>query len=228
MLFSLGRPDTPAFGVKMHFTMPYHPQSNGLVERFHRHLREALRSRLASTDWPHTFRGFSSAYVQIPMRTQASRRQSLYMVALFLHLANFYLPPSRHPALSSANCSHRFPAWQTAPAAPRHRHCCPRRFAQHPLRVVTSSVAGLDSCLPRSLPRQGSRRQILRGGSRWLANGGVCRPPQTTPQEDPNIAGSGPSSRPASPACCGSEYQGNPPVYSTKSVKGFNEFWREI
>jgi transposase InsO family protein len=32
-------------------TTAYHPQSNGLVERFHRRLKDSLRSRLASTSW---------------------------------------------------------------------------------------------------------------------------------------------------------------------------------
>ncbi len=32
-------------------TAAYHPQSNGLVERFHRRLKYALRSRAAAADW---------------------------------------------------------------------------------------------------------------------------------------------------------------------------------
>ena len=32
-------------------TIAYHPQSNGLVERFHRRLKDALRARLANADW---------------------------------------------------------------------------------------------------------------------------------------------------------------------------------
>ena len=32
------------WGIKAHFTTPYHPQSNGLVERFHRRLKEALNA----------------------------------------------------------------------------------------------------------------------------------------------------------------------------------------
>ncbi len=32
-------------------TTAYHSQSNGLVERFHRRLKEALRARLATSDW---------------------------------------------------------------------------------------------------------------------------------------------------------------------------------
>jgi hypothetical protein len=42
---------THQLGVKMRFTTPYHPQSNGVVERFHRRLKDALRAWSASTDW---------------------------------------------------------------------------------------------------------------------------------------------------------------------------------
>ncbi len=38
-------------GVKSRLTTPYHPQSNGAVERFHRRLKEALRARLAGSSW---------------------------------------------------------------------------------------------------------------------------------------------------------------------------------
>ena len=31
---------------------PYHPQSNGLIEQFHRRLKDALKARLAGPDWP--------------------------------------------------------------------------------------------------------------------------------------------------------------------------------
>ena len=38
-------------GTRLHHTTAYHPQSNGLVERFHRHLKSALRARLSGPSW---------------------------------------------------------------------------------------------------------------------------------------------------------------------------------
>jgi hypothetical protein len=38
-------------GIKSRLTTLYHPQSNGAIERFHRHLKDMLRARLAGSDW---------------------------------------------------------------------------------------------------------------------------------------------------------------------------------
>ena len=38
-------------GVHHNRTTAYHPQANGLVERFHRHLKSALRTRLCDSNW---------------------------------------------------------------------------------------------------------------------------------------------------------------------------------
>ena len=38
-------------GIQLHHTTAYHPQSNGLVERFHRHLKASLRARLTGPNW---------------------------------------------------------------------------------------------------------------------------------------------------------------------------------
>ena len=39
-------------GYNHHFTTAYHPQSNGMVERVHRQIKEALKARGAGSDWP--------------------------------------------------------------------------------------------------------------------------------------------------------------------------------
>ena len=38
-------------GTKLHHTTAYHPQANGLVERFHRSMKVSLRARCQSTSW---------------------------------------------------------------------------------------------------------------------------------------------------------------------------------
>ena len=38
-------------GVKLHRTTAYHPQANGLIERFHRSMKVALRSSLTDGNW---------------------------------------------------------------------------------------------------------------------------------------------------------------------------------
>ena len=38
-------------GAQLHHTTAYHPQSNALVERFHHHLKAALRARLTGPSW---------------------------------------------------------------------------------------------------------------------------------------------------------------------------------
>ena len=38
-------------GTRLHRTTAYHPQSNGIVDRFHRHLKSALKARLTGPDW---------------------------------------------------------------------------------------------------------------------------------------------------------------------------------
>ena len=40
-----------SLGSKVHHTTAYHPQANGLVERFHRSLKAALRARLTTSTW---------------------------------------------------------------------------------------------------------------------------------------------------------------------------------
>ena len=42
---------TQLYGTRMHWTSAYHPQANGMVEIFHRHLKSALMARLTGPNW---------------------------------------------------------------------------------------------------------------------------------------------------------------------------------
>jgi hypothetical protein len=39
-------------GIQYFITTAYHPQSNRVTERAHRRLKEALKARLAASEWP--------------------------------------------------------------------------------------------------------------------------------------------------------------------------------
>jgi transposase InsO family protein len=43
---------TAKLGVQHAMTTAYHPQSNGMVERLHRRIKDALRARLSTAAWP--------------------------------------------------------------------------------------------------------------------------------------------------------------------------------
>ena len=55
---------TKAFGIKQHFTVPYHPQSDGVVERFNRTLVSMLRAYAdeSGENWPFLLKKTLAAY----------------------------------------------------------------------------------------------------------------------------------------------------------------------
>ncbi|XP_069747595.1 uncharacterized protein [Narcine bancroftii] len=83
-------------GVKLHHTTAYHPQSNRLVERFHKHLKASLMARLSGPDWADKL-----PWVLLGIRTapkedlQASVVEMVYGAPLSL-LRVFQLRPRHH------------------------------------------------------------------------------------------------------------------------------------
>jgi transposase InsO family protein len=80
-------------------TTAYHPQSNGLVEWFHRRLKDALRSWATADDWhdhlPWVLLGIRTAYRE---DSEFSPAEAVYG---WFYLDSSSTPPSRHRRPSS-------------------------------------------------------------------------------------------------------------------------------
>ncbi len=85
--------------IKHSPTTAYHPQSNGLVERFHRRLKDALRARAAGVDWsahlPWVMLGIRSAW---RLDTNFSPAEAVYGVQPVL--PGQYLAADKSPSPS--------------------------------------------------------------------------------------------------------------------------------
>jgi hypothetical protein len=106
-------------GIEHHPTSAYHPQANGMVERFHRQLKNSLRARLCGANWmdhlpwvllglraaPKEDSGVSSAEMLygspliLPGQfiTSAESPPEQFLTHLQEMAAGFVLPPTRPP-----------------------------------------------------------------------------------------------------------------------------------
>jgi hypothetical protein len=71
----------------------YHPLSNGLVERFHHRLKDALRACCATKTGQITCRGCCWASVRRPEKTTTTNPLRQCSAHYSFYLANFYIPP---------------------------------------------------------------------------------------------------------------------------------------
>lgn len=110
-------------GSRRHRTTAYHPQSNGMVERFHRRLKEALRAQSTPADWV-------AALPLVLLNLRATDKEELqHSPAELVYGEDIRLPgqfipnPQSQPALSFLAALQR--AMQsirpTPPRAPSHR-----------------------------------------------------------------------------------------------------------
>jgi hypothetical protein len=106
-------------GIQHHPTSAYHPQANGMVERFHRQLKNSLRARLCGSNWvdhlpwvllglraaPKEDSGVSSAEMlygsplSLPGQflTSAEPPPERFLIQLQEMAAGFMPPPTRTP-----------------------------------------------------------------------------------------------------------------------------------
>jgi len=99
-------------GAQLHRTTAYHPQANGIVERFHRQLKAALKAWLVGPDWmdelPLVLLGFPD---QLPKRTSGAHPPSSSTAQQSACLGSF---SKAHQQMSQMcqTCLHTFaPPW---------------------------------------------------------------------------------------------------------------------
>ena len=106
-------------GVKLQPTVAYHPQANGLVERLHRRLKEALRARLVGNNWYQQLPWILlSLRATVKEDLQTSPAELLY--GQVLTLPGDYLPATQQPATVPELLQQlRYNTAKTAPTPPR-------------------------------------------------------------------------------------------------------------
>ena len=160
-----------SLGVQVHRTTAYHPQANGLCERFHRSLKAALRAALSNDRWserlPWVLLGLRSAPKE---DLDASSAELVFGQPLRVP-GEFLLEtpaPSLHPA-----ANFRSPA--RVVQSPVH-HSCPRFFVPTALQSARFVFVRHDAHRsPLQPPYDGPFRVLERGAKSFVLDMGGRR-----------------------------------------------------
>ncbi|CAI5673972.1 unnamed protein product [Oreochromis niloticus] len=113
-------------GVKVHRTTAYHPQANGMCERFHRSLKAALRASLTGGDWvdrlPWVLLGLRSA-----VKEDLGVSPAELVLGQPLRVPGEFLPESPPPCFDPSLLPFRPPKGSFPVPGPVH-HCLPDTF----------------------------------------------------------------------------------------------------
>ena len=140
-------------GIRHQTTTAYHPQANGLIERFHRHLKGALRARLDGPGWmdelPVVLLGIRAAWREEADTTPA---QLVYGTALKLPGEMIlHVPAAPEPSadfLRGLQCSMRAPL---LPPVPAQHHDSRKSYVPSALSAAPAVYVRHDA---RKLPLQ--------------------------------------------------------------------------
>ena len=107
-------------GTRVHYTTSYNPESNGMVERFHRSLKQALMTRCATSSWCDQL-----PWIMLGLRT-APKTDSDVSPAETVYGENIIVPgeffPSNNESESSELQHARRAAAEFRPLPPRQNH----------------------------------------------------------------------------------------------------------
>ena len=81
-------------GTKLHHTTAFHPQANGMVERFHRDLKAALRARLTGPNWADQLPWVLLGLRTTPRKDLNASSAELVFGATLTVPGDFIAPPS--------------------------------------------------------------------------------------------------------------------------------------
>ena len=110
-------------GTRLHFTTAYHPQANGIIERWHRSLKAALTARCTTPDWTSQL-----PWVMLGLRT-TPKEDLTYSTAEMVYGQPLVVPGEFFPRDDADNDTKiedlRQIAKKFAPSRPTHRSCRP-------------------------------------------------------------------------------------------------------
>jgi len=122
------------YGAKLHLTTAYHPQANGLVERFHRHLKSALRAKLSGPNWVDELPWILLGVRTAPKDALRSSSAELVYGSVLTVPGDFVHSPADPPAPDQRLRQLRDHAGTLAPV-PTSQHGPVSPFVPHSLKV---------------------------------------------------------------------------------------------
>ena len=150
-------------GIKLHCTTSYHPQANGLVERFHRHMKSALKARLVGPGWVDQLGWILLGIRTAPKADLGTSSAELVYGAPITVPGDFLATPSDPP-----NPAQLLPRLREAVAkltpTPTSRHCLPKNSV--PASLSSSAYVFVRrgaACTPLQRPYEGPFRVIAPG-----------------------------------------------------------------
>ncbi|XP_061568530.1 LOW QUALITY PROTEIN: uncharacterized protein K02A2.6-like [Cololabis saira] len=161
-----------ALGVQVHRTTAYHPQANGLCERFHRSLKAALRAALSDGNWVDRL-----SWVMLGLRTAPKEDLNASPAELVfgqpLRVPGEFLPESSAPQIHPA--SGPFASNSFLTPGPIH-HCFPRTFIPSELKSAQFFFVRHDAHRsPLRPPYDGPFRVLEREAKVFLLDLGGCK-----------------------------------------------------
>ncbi len=153
-------------------TTAFHPCSNGMVDRCHRQLKEALRARSAANDWPDHL-----PWVLLGMRA-APKEDSAVSSAEMVLGEPLVLPRQPPAAEPPPQWSYRGAQPYEAPATGPIRAPGGAGGVLERLREERRQSVAICGVVRRALRGPRARREGVPAAGRRQRGGGVCGPPQ--------------------------------------------------